>query len=120
MSNRAFSAICVLLIAASGLITQLPVNDYLFFAAYVVAQYVVLATAWNILGGYAGYVNFGISGFFGIGAYSTVAVSQYAQLPLPLYVMIAAVIAGLAGLATGYLTLRLRGVFFPIATLGLA
>ena len=35
-------------------------NDYLFFAAYTVLQYIVLATAWNILGGYAGYVNFGV------------------------------------------------------------
>jgi len=34
-------------------------NDYVFFAGYVVVQYVVLATAWNILGGYVGYVNFG-------------------------------------------------------------
>ena len=44
-------------------------NEYYFFAAYVVVQFVVLATAWNILGGYAGYVNFGTSAFFGVGAY---------------------------------------------------
>ena len=35
-------------------------NEYLFFAGFVVLQFVVLATAWNILGGYAGYVNFGV------------------------------------------------------------
>ena len=34
-------------------------NDYVFFAGYVVLQFIVLATAWNILGGYSGYVNFG-------------------------------------------------------------
>ncbi len=34
-------------------------NDYLFFAGYTVPQFVALATAWNILGGYCGYVNFG-------------------------------------------------------------
>ena len=34
--------------------------------------FVVLATAWNILGGYAGYVNFGTGAFFGLGAYSAV------------------------------------------------
>ena len=34
-------------------------NNYVFFAGYVVLQFVVLATAWNILGGYCGYVNFG-------------------------------------------------------------
>src|SRR5207249_282362 len=44
-------------------------NDYLFFAGYVVLQYIVLATAWNILGGYCGYVNFGTAAFFALGAY---------------------------------------------------
>ena len=39
-------------------------NDYLFFAGYTVLQFVVLATAWNILGGYCGYVNFGSAAFF--------------------------------------------------------
>ena len=43
-------------------------NDYLFFAGYVVLQYIVLATAWNILGGYCGYVNFGSAAFFAVGA----------------------------------------------------
>jgi branched-chain amino acid transport system permease protein len=47
-----------------------PVNEYFFFAAYVVLSFVVLATAWNILGGYAGYVNFGTAAFFGVGAYT--------------------------------------------------
>ena len=40
-------------------------NEYFFFAAFVVLQFMVLATAWNILGGYAGYVNFGTAAFFG-------------------------------------------------------
>ena len=47
-------------------------NDYLFFAGYIVLQFVVLATAWNILGGYCGYVNFGSAAFFALGAYSSV------------------------------------------------
>ena len=38
----------------------------MFFAGYVVLQYIVLATAWNILGGYTGYVNFGIAAFFAL------------------------------------------------------
>ena len=48
-------------------------NEYPFFAGYVVLQFIVLATAWNILGGYAGYVNFGTNAFFGVGAYTAVA-----------------------------------------------
>src|SRR5262249_41992556 len=61
----------VLLVLALGAALS-GVNEYVFFAGFVVLQFVVLATAWNILGGYAGYVNFGTSAFFGIGAYTAV------------------------------------------------
>jgi branched-chain amino acid transport system permease protein len=95
-------------------------NDYLFFAGYTVLQFVVLATAWNILGGYCGYVNFGTAAFFALGAYTTVFFHKAYPLPLPVLVLIAATVSGLVGLGMGYLTLRLRGSFFAIATLALA
>ena len=114
-------------------------NDYVFFAGYTVLQFIVLSTAWNILGGYCGYVNFGSAGFFALGVYSSVffyAVGQGLDalvpeallapmqaifpLPVPVLMIIGGVVAGLVGLGTGYLTLRLRGVFFAIATLALA
>jgi branched-chain amino acid transport system permease protein len=96
-------------------------NDYLFFAGYVVAQYVVLATAWNILGGYCGYVNFGSAAFFALGAYATVALHEfYEPLPVPALIVAGGVVSGIVGLGMGYLTLRLRGAFFAIATLALA
>src|SRR5882757_6722284 len=96
-------------------------NSYAFLAAYVVVQYIVLGTAWNILGGYTGYVNFGITAFFAIGAYSSVVLYKLTPwLPLPAMIVIGGVMAALVGLGTGYLTLRLRGVFFSIATLALA
>lgn len=94
--------------------------DYLFFAGYVVLQYVVLASAWNILGGYTGYMNLGVSAFFALGAYTTVALDTAFKLPLPATIPAAAVIAGLVGIGMGYLTLRLKGIFFAIATLALA
>jgi branched-chain amino acid transport system permease protein len=95
-------------------------NDYVFFAGYIVLQYIVLATAWNILGGYCGYVNFGTAAFFALGAYTSVFFHKTFQLPIPVLLVIAAAVSGLVGLGTGYLTLRLRGAFFAIATLALA
>jgi branched-chain amino acid transport system permease protein len=95
-------------------------NEYLFFAGYVVLQYVVLATAWNILGGYTGYVNFGTAAFFALGAYTSVALGKFVALPIPALMLAGGVISGIVGLGMGYLTLRLRGVFFAIATLALA
>jgi branched-chain amino acid transport system permease protein len=95
-------------------------NDYLFFAGYTVLQFIVLATAWNILGGYTGYVNFGSAAFFAVGAYSTVFFHKFHPLPIPLLILIGGALSGIVGLGTGYLTLRLRGAFFAIATLALA
>jgi branched-chain amino acid transport system permease protein len=92
-------------------------TDYAFLAAYTVTQFVALATAWNILGGYAGYVNFGVAGFFAVGVYTSVIVYKTVHWPLIFTIPLAAVVAGLLGLGMGYLTLRLRGVFFSIATL---
>src|SRR6267142_672672 len=55
-------------------------NEYYFFAAYVVLQYVVLSTAWNILGGYTGYINFGTGAFFAMGAYTSVVMHKMPAL----------------------------------------
>src|SRR5215470_16711808 len=95
-------------------------NRYFYFAAYGILQYVVLATAWNILGGYTGYVNFGTGAFFALGAYTSVFLIQSVGAPLPAQIVAGGVVAGLLGLGIGYLTLRLRGTFFSIATLALA
>lgn len=96
------------------------VNKFVYFAGYVVLQYVVLATAWNIMGGYMGYVNFGSAGFFALGAYTSVVLYNLIKAPLLLMIPISGIVCALLGLGMGYLTLRLKGVFFAIATLALA
>jgi branched-chain amino acid transport system permease protein len=108
------------LIVAGILAASLRVNPYLYFAGYVILQYVVIATAWNILGGYAGYVNFGTSAFFALGAYTAVFLIQTVRAPLPVLILAGGLVSALLGLGIGYLTLRLRGVFFSIATLALS
>lgn len=120
MSNGRFILLALLvgiaLVGASLFVT----NEYYVFAAYFVMQYVVLATAWNILGGYVGYVNFGTTAFLAIGLYSAAALNKWLDLPIPVLILIAGVLCGAVGLAMGYLTIRLRGVYFTIATLALS
>ena len=94
--------------------------DYFYFAGYTILQFIVLATAWNILGGYCGYVNFGSAAFFAMGAYSSVFMHKFYPLPVPVLVVIGAAVTGIVGFGMGYLTLRLRGAFFAIATLAMA
>jgi len=113
-------AVGAALIAAGILVASLRVNPYLYFAGYVILQYVVIATAWNILGGYAGYVNFGTPAFFALGAYTAIVLIQTVRAPLPVLIVAGGLVSALLGLGIGYLTLRLRGVFFSIATLALS
>jgi branched-chain amino acid transport system permease protein len=120
MPGWVFLLCCVIAAAIVFAGVRLVGNDYAFFAGYTVLQFVVLATAWNILGGYTGYVNFGSAAFFALGAYATVFFHKFHPLPIPVLIAIGAVVSGLVGLGMGYLTLRLRGAFFAIATLALA
>jgi branched-chain amino acid transport system permease protein len=119
-SHSGFIAGAVVFLAAIMATTMFFQLEYIFFAAYVVLQFIVLATAWNILGGYAGYVNFGSAAFFAVGAYTGVALFQAFEAPVVLQVVAGAVIAGLLGLAVGAMTLRLRGIYFSIATVAIA
>jgi branched-chain amino acid transport system permease protein len=110
----------LLLLCAAVLATQIIENEYVFFAGYVVLQFIVLATGWNVMGGYAGYVNFGSAAFFAVGAYTAAALLKAAELPLGLQILAAVVVTGALGFAVGVLTLRLRGIFFSIATVAIA
>jgi branched-chain amino acid transport system permease protein len=95
-------------------------NEYPFFAGYVILQFIVLAVAWSILGGYAGYVNFGTNAFFGVGVYTAVLLLKAFEAPLVVQIAVAAMVGSLLGLGVGVLTLRMRGIFFSIATIALA
>ena len=120
MRTRVFLLVMIAAAAVVFFAARMVSNDYVFFAGYTVLQFVVLATAWNILGGYTGYVNFGSAAFFALGAYATVFLHKLYPLPIPLLILIGGAVSGIVGLGMGYLTLRLRGAFFAIATLALA
>jgi branched-chain amino acid transport system permease protein len=113
--------ISIAVVLAAGLaFTQLYDNEYYFNFAYVVLQATVMAIAWNILGGFTGYVNFGSAGFFAVGAYVSVFLFKLVEAPLFLIIPVSGAVCGVIGLALGLLTLRLRGVYFAIATLAVA
>ncbi len=119
MSRNRFYIIVIALVIFSYLVTSLVENQYYFFAGFAILQLLVMALAWNILGGYAGYVNFGSAAFFGLGTYAAIVVLQLFGATLITQIIMGGCFAGVVGLATGYLTLRLRGVYFAIATLAL-
>jgi len=86
----------------------------------LVLLYAIGASAWNIVGGYAGLISVGHAVFFGCGAYGALASYQYLGLPpiggLPIGVVASVMIAALIGVPT----LRLSGHYFSMATIAVA
>jgi branched-chain amino acid transport system permease protein len=86
------------------LIAQIGINAILAIAIFVTF--------------YSGQLTLANAAFMAIGAYTTVLMSLYLPTPLPLNMLIGALLAGLVGVVVGLPVLRLRGVFLAIATIG--
>jgi branched-chain amino acid transport system permease protein len=86
---------------------------------FTVASYVLVALGLNVVLGYAGLLDLGYVGFYAVGAY-TVAVfgSLQAQLSWWLLIPMAVVITTISGVLLGAPTLRVRGDYLAIVTLG--
>jgi branched-chain amino acid transport system permease protein len=111
------------ILAAFGLLLAfLPggLNLYLRTLVMFTMLYVVLASSWNIISGYTGYVSFGHVMFYGIGSYACgILVVDYGWHWIPTLFIGALVGVGVA-IVLGYPVLRLKGPYFAIAMLGAA
>jgi len=79
---------------------------------------IAAALAWNWLGGYLGQVSFGHAALFGLGGFVAARGEISLHLPMVLAWCFGGLVAGLYGLLWGHPTLRLRGPYFSIATIG--
>lgn len=76
-----------------------------------------LAGAWNLTAGYGGLLSIGHAAFFGIGAYtSTILFVNFGLSPW-IGMLIGGILASITGIALGYITIRLQGPFFSLATM---
>ena len=108
----ALAAFPLLQLATGGL-------NYRLHMLLVVFMYVAMASSWNLLGGYAGYISLGHTAFYGIGGYVTGALMTFWGVS-PLWSAPLAGVAGFAlGLPVGLITLRTRGPAFIISTIAL-
>ncbi len=87
-----------------------------------ISMFVVLTSAWNIIGGLAGYPSFGNVVFFGLGAYATAVLTdpEHGHLPLVVGLLASPLVPAVAAVVIGFPLLRLRGHYFSIATLGIS
>jgi branched-chain amino acid transport system permease protein len=96
-------------------------SDYYINVMILIFLYIMIAQSWNLLGGYSGLINIGQSAFFGMGALITRLLWNMPNVNIPIYLCL--IVGGLASVvlacAIGIPALRLRGIYFPIGTLGL-
>jgi branched-chain amino acid transport system permease protein len=104
--------------AAQALNLPLLTDKLWFRLATITAMFVVMATAWNIIGGLTGYAAFGNVAFFGIGAYTTGMLIAKAKWPFLLALPLSPVAAAIFAVLVGLPLLRLRGHYFAVASLG--
>lgn len=112
----------VAILAIAIAIALIPIVDERSFnlqrITFFLLWYAILASSWNMIGGYAGQTSFGHAAFLGMGAYVTgILWSQLQWNPL-LTLPVAGLIAALYAVVVGVPTLRLRGPYFAIATIG--
>ncbi|MCY1666644.1 branched-chain amino acid ABC transporter permease [Rhizobium sp. SL86] len=93
--------------------------SYLIFTLTLGGIYALLALSLNLIWGGVGMVNLGLAGFFAVGAYASALVA-IAGVPLPLAMLLACLIGAAAGILATFATIRLRGDYLAIVTLGFA
>ena len=91
--------------------------DWMVFLATLVALYSIGVMGQNILIGYTGQISFGQAGFLAIGAFSFGHLRSWGA-PFPVALVGAGLLAALAGILVGFPSLRLKGPYLAIATLG--
>ena len=112
-------ALGIAVAALVGFLACVPLFDsgLLLSTGVTLAMYAVLATSWALFSGTTHYISLATATFFGVGMY--VVGIGIDTLPYPLLLLIAAVAGGALAAVVGLATLRLKGVYFVIFTLGL-
>jgi branched-chain amino acid transport system permease protein len=107
-------------VAFFGLAALVPLvvrDAFLLDGLILILLWGAVASAWNVAGGYAGQISLGHAAFFGLGAYSAALLGTRWDLSPWIGVVVGALLSTAAGLAIGYLSNRLRGPYFVMATI---
>jgi len=108
--------VVVLLLWVAPLV--LPLGDYTHDVIGLTFMFMAAALAWNWLGGYVGQISFGHSAMFGVGGFVAARLMLAVEVPFVLAWIVGGLAAGGYALLWGHPTLRLRGPYFSIATIG--
>jgi branched-chain amino acid transport system permease protein len=93
-------------------------DEYILNTAVMAGIYIILTSSLNITNGYTGLFSFGHAAFYGIGAYTAAILSTRHGFPFLLTLPLAGIAAAILGAAIALPTLRLRGIFLALVTIG--
>ncbi|MGZ4133843.1 MAG: branched-chain amino acid ABC transporter permease [Tumebacillaceae bacterium] len=121
LNKRFFLYVAISLVfygVVQALITGEILNDFYIDTLVLMGINIILAVSLNLINGYTGQFSIGHAGFMSIGAYVSAIMTVNFQLPFPVAILGGCVAAAIAGFAIGLPTLRLKGDYLAIATLG--
>lgn len=110
------SRLWILLLLAI-LFPQLVENRYFLHVANLSMMFAIMTLSLNILSGWTGLMSVGHIAFYGIGAYTSAILTAKLGVPILVGILAAGLVSALASLLLGLPTMRLRGMYFSVATL---
>jgi branched-chain amino acid transport system permease protein len=115
--RKAWTKTWVLAMIVAVVLLPLYAPEHLVYIVTIIAIYAVGILGQNLLIGYTGQISFGQAGFLAIGAFTYGHLSSWGA-PWPVGLLCAGVISGLFGVLVGFPSLRLKGPYLAIATMG--
>lgn len=94
-------------------------NPYYRYVGVLLLMFMATSTAWNIMGGFTGYISLGHSAFFGLGAYTLGLAVTRAGVPHWVMLALTGLAVGVFAAAIGYVSVQARGGSFVIVTIAL-
>jgi branched-chain amino acid transport system permease protein len=118
LSKKSFPALLFSLGLVLMATLPLYIQDYFVILLTSVTMYITLTLSWAIFSGPTRYISLASSAFFGLGVYVSAVLGQ--ALPLPIVIASGGMVSFVLALLMGFLTLRLRGMYFIIFTFGVS
>ncbi len=100
------------------LINSGQINPFYQNMIFTIAIHIILAVSLHLIIGITGQFSIGHAGFLAVGAYASAVITMKLGLPFPLAILTGGIVAALSGMIIGIPTLRLKGDYLAIATLG--
>jgi branched-chain amino acid transport system permease protein len=117
------AAALILVVAVAVAFPRLGASPLVMTIAVFTLIFAIMASSWNILGGFTGYISLGHATFFGIGAYALALVCQHYNVPggyQPFFLLpVVGLIAAACAVPLGIITLRVRRHVFVVLTIAM-